>query len=112
MRRFSAYCLAPLLALPLAANAGALNGIVKLGPAPAAGVEISLACPNFDKPAQKPSSVKTNEQGAYTLSVAATGQCQMRVMHGAQTGTPFAVTVSAAPSKFDVNLNGSLTLVH
>jgi hypothetical protein len=100
------------LGLMSTAQAGTLTGTVRLGPAPAAGVEVSIACPNFDKPAQKPTSIKTDPNGSYTLSVKTSGMCHMRAQHGNQVGTPFEVSVTASSSKLDLNLGGNLNLLH
>jgi hypothetical protein len=82
-----------------------------MGQAPAAGVEISVACPGFDRPAQAPAPVATDARGSFSLLVPASGRCEMRVGRGNQVGAPFEVFVSNNPLRFDFEINRAMNRV-
>jgi hypothetical protein len=106
------FCVLGLSAL-LAATviAGPLYGTVRMGQVPAAGVEISVACPGFDNPAQAPPPVVTDPRGSFSLRVPAVGRCEMRVRRGNQLGTPFEVFVSNNALRFDFQIDGAMNRV-
>jgi len=99
------------LLLPPAASAGPLYGTVRMGQAPARGVEVSVACPGFDRPAQAPAPVVTDARGSFSLLVPASGRCQMRVRGGNQVGAPFEVFVSRNPLRFDFEIDRAMNRV-
>ena len=90
---------------------GPLYGTVRTGNAPAAGVNLAVACPGFGRPAQTPVDTTSDERGSYSLRVPASGRCEMRVRRGNQTGAAFEVFVSNNPSRLDVELNNQLNRV-
>jgi hypothetical protein len=93
------------------ALAGPLYGTVRAGNAPAAGVNIAVACPGFGRPAQSPVETTSDERGSFSLRVAASGRCEMRARRGSQTGAPFEVFVSNNPARFDVELDRNMNRV-
>jgi hypothetical protein len=97
--------------MPALAAAGPLYGTVRLGPAPAAGVEIIVACPTFDRPAQPPQRAVADPHGSFSLRVQASGRCQMRVGHNQRAGAPFDVFVSNNPVRFDFEIDSALNRV-
>ena len=99
------------LMAPQLAHAGALYGTVTLGPAPAAGVQVAVACPTFAQPSQSPAPVTTDERGSFSLLVNATGRCEMRINRGGQAGAPFEVFVSDNPLRLDVEIDNALNRV-
>jgi len=100
-----------ILFLPQSAFAGPLYGTVKIGPAPAANINVSVACPGFGRPASPPSDAVTDARGSFSLFVQASGRCEMRVRRGAQAGAPFEVFVSGNAIRFDVTVDGGLNRV-
>jgi hypothetical protein len=111
MRNLLSLVLGGLLLLPASAAAGPLYGTVRMGQAPVQNVEISVACPGFDRPAQSPTVVRTDERGSFSMRVPASGRCEMRVQRGNQTGSPFEVLVSNNPLRFDFEINSALNRV-
>ena len=99
------------LLFPQVATAGPLYGTVRTGSKPAQGVEISVACPGFARPAQSPPPVVTDSRGSFSLQVPASGRCEMRVKRGNQVGAPFEVFVSNNPLRFDFEIDGALNRV-
>ena len=105
----AALLVAPALAAA-PALAGTLSGTVMLGPAPAAGVYVSVACPDFQHVAKTPEPTPTDANGVYSVQVNSKGHCEMRVQHGTQTGQPFGVQVSADKQQhLDLHLGGNLS---
>jgi hypothetical protein len=99
------------LFLPQSASAGPLYGTVRVGQAPAASVNVTVACPGFGRPAQPPSEAVTDARGSFSLFVQASGRCEMRVGRGGQAGAPFEVFVSNNAIRFDVTVDGGLNRV-
>jgi hypothetical protein len=103
------------LLLPTPAFAGALYGTVRIGRAPAAGVRIFVACPEFGRPGlpspRVETDVVTDTRGSFSLRVAASGRCQMRVQHANQIGGTFQVFVSDNPLRFDFELDDAMNRV-
>ncbi len=111
MKNGPLYVLGLALLLPDVAFAGPLYGTVRIGPAPAAGVEVLVACPGFSRPAQPPSQVVTDPRGSFALRVQASGRCEMRAQRGNQIGAPFEVFISNNPLRFDFQINGAMNRV-
>jgi hypothetical protein len=99
------------LGLPASAIAGPLYGTVRQGQAPAAGVEITVACPGFDRPSQVVAPVLTDARGSFSMRVPATGRCEMRVRRDDRVGTPFEVFVSNNALRFDFQIDGAMNRV-
>ena len=98
----------PLL-LPQPASPGPLYGTVRIGQAPAAGIEVSVACPSFERPPL--AWVVTDARGSFSLQVPASGRCEMRVRRGNQSGSPFVVFVSNNPLRFDFEIDAGMNRV-
>ena len=111
MRRAVFLVLVLSLPWPPPAAAGPLYGTVRMGQAPAQNVEISVACPGFDRPARAPATVVTDARGSFSLLVPASGRCQMRVQGGGRVGAPFEVFVSNNPLRFDFEVDRALNRV-
>jgi hypothetical protein len=111
MKNFLILVLGLLLLLPPSASAGALYGTVRIGQAPAAEVNISVACPGFNRPGHPPIDVVTDRRGSFSLRVQASGRCEMRVRRGNQVGAAFEVFVSNNPVRFDFEVNGAMNRV-
>lgn len=106
MKTFLFFSLGGLLILPSSAVAGPLYGTVRLGQAPAAQVNVVVACPN-----QPPTGTTTDARGSFSLLVPTSGRCRMRVERGNQKGDEFEVFVSDNPMRFDVVLDNALNRV-
>lgn len=96
------------LLLSATASAGPLYGTVRMGPGPAAGIAITVACPDFERPAQVAPTAVTDTRGSFSMLVPATGRCQMRAGRGNEVGAPFSVFVSNNPLRFDFEIDGVL----
>jgi len=107
MKSVSSCVLGLALLLPAGVIAGPLYGTVRLGPKPAAGVEISVACPKFDGRPPLVSAM-TDVRGSYSLRVPATGRCEMRVRQGNLMGNSFEVFVSTNALRFDFQIDGAM----
>lgn len=101
---------AMLLTTPVA-TAGPLYGTVRIGTQPAAGVQITVACPTFSAPAQTSPPVVTDANGSYSLLVRASGSCQMQVRRDDRIGTVFEVFVSDNPLRFDFQIDDAMDRV-
>ncbi len=110
MKLTQALWLAGISLLPCAAQAGALYGTARLGPAPLGGARILVACPGFAQQ-QAGGEVNTDGSGSFSLRVAANGRCQMRVEQGGRSGPPFEVYLSDKPLRFDFVLDQGLAKV-
>lgn len=99
------------LLFPPLAWAGPLYGTIRIGPAPAAGVEVSVACPGFGRSPQPPSRGITDARGGFALRVLASGRCEMRARRGNQVGLPFDVFVSNNPLRLDFEVNAAMNRV-
>jgi len=97
--------------LPQSAAAGPLYGTVRMGPAPARNVEVSVACPGFGRPARAPAPVMTDARGSFSMLVPTSGRCEMRVRGGNQVGAPFEVFVSNNPLRFDFEIDRAMNRV-
>ena len=100
-----------LVLMTQVATAGPLYGTVRIGAAPASGVQISVACPTFSVPAHTSPPVMTDANGSYSLLVRATGSCQMQVSRGDQVGAAFEVFVSDNPLRFDFQIDAAFNRV-
>jgi hypothetical protein len=103
-----------LLALaPVAAISGPLYGTVRVGGAPAAGISIIVACPGFSAGASaRTSRALTDSSGGYSLNIAASGRCQMRLEGNGRTGNAFDVFLADNPALFDFQIDGALNRVN
>jgi hypothetical protein len=90
------------------AFAGPLYGTVRIGQTQAAGVTISVTCPN-SAPSRP---VVTDAQGSFSLLVQGNGSCQMHVQRGPHIGRPFEVIVSNSALRFDFEINDAMDRVH
>jgi hypothetical protein len=85
-----------LLAASTAATAAEIHGTVSENGTPLAqGVKLKLAC---DMTAAE---AKTDEFGAYSLQLAATGECRLSVDHKGQTAY-LTVTLHEKPTRYDL----------
>ena len=106
---FCAVAFSLLMVWSQPASAGPLYGTVRIGQAPAAGIEVSVACPSFERPPL--ARVVTDARGSFSLQVPASGRCEMRVRRGNQSGNPFVVFVSNNPLRFDFEIDGGMNRV-
>ncbi len=95
---------------PLLANAGALYGTVRIGQLPAENLNIFVACPAFN-PGALPSPTVTDSRGSFSIRVASSGRCQMRVGRQNVVGTAFDVFVSNNPLRFDFTIDKAMNRV-
>ncbi len=109
MKKVLFYVVGLSLLWPPLATAGPLYGTVRIGQTPAAGIEVSVACPGFDRPAL--AQVVTDPRGSFSLQVPASGRCEMRARRGNQVGAPFVVFVSNNPLRFDFTIDGAMNRV-
>lgn len=93
------------------ATAGPLYGTVRMEQAPAVGVEVTVACPSFDRTTHKPVPATTNDRGSYSLLVPASGRCQMRARRGDTVGRSFDVFVSDRSLRFDFEIDRRMNRV-
>ena len=100
-----------LVLMPQSASAGVLYGTVRLGEAPAAQVNIAVACPGFDPPGRPTIATVSDARGSFSLRVPTSGRCEMRVRRGDQVGAPFEVFVSTNPMRFDFVLDRAMNRV-
>ena len=104
-----------VLLLPQSASADAMYGTVRKGQAPAAAVNISVACPGFSRRGQPAPRVVTDAvtdaRGSFSLRVPTSGRCEMRVGRNNQLGAAFEVFVSNNPVRFDFEIDDAMNRV-
>jgi hypothetical protein len=96
------------------AGGGSLYGTVRTGTAPAAGVELSVACPGFSRSSRSPSqvvTVVTDSRGSFALRAQSSGRCEMRARRDNRIGDPFEVFVSNNPVRFDLQIDSKMNRV-